>query len=213
METENKNSGIENEVIEASTEPEVKSSGDVENLLKTLEKERKARKEAESLAKQKSERERQLESELSKMKEIDPEKYWALVEDSKKREEENLLKKRQYEELRTRFQQEAQEAKQKEKEAYNRYNDLMVDTAVKEAFFSAGGRRPNVATDIEGDPTPLESVMSYIKPRLSVKDGRVVILDRSGNPELNKDGVPKSVGEKMMEFKKGTLGVFLLMIL
>jgi hypothetical protein len=62
--------------------------------------------------------------------------------------------------------------------------------------------------NIEGDPTPLEAVMNLIKPKTQVLDGRVVVVDRTGSPELNNEGKPKSLVEKMFELKKGTLGVF-----
>jgi hypothetical protein len=182
---------------------------EVDNLIKTLEKEREARKKAEALAKQKSDREKQLEGELTKLKEIDPEKYWALVEEKRVREEESLLKKQQFEELKTRYQQQTQDALQREQEAQTRFTELVVDTAIKEAFFQAGGKRQSFNIDtIEGDPTPLEAVMNLIKPKITVVDGRVAVIDRTGSPELNNEGKPKSLVEKMLELRKGTLGVF-----
>lgn len=45
-----------------------------------------------------------------------------------------------------------------------------------------------------------------MRSRIKYEEGKIVLVDRSGNVEVNSSGQPKSLSEKMLELKKGSLG-------
>ena len=57
----------------------------------------------------------------------------------------------------------------------------------------------------DGAETPYD-VSSYLNRRIQLdKNGQVIVKNQDGNTELNSDGSPKSVVQKMHEIKQGTL--------
>jgi len=49
-------------------------------------------------------------------------------------------------------------------------------------------------------------VSSYLNRRIQLdKNRQVIVKNQNGNTELNNDGLPKSVVQKMHEIKQGTL--------
>jgi hypothetical protein len=58
----------------------------------------------------------------------------------------------------------------------------------------------------DGAETPYDLVSSYLNRRIQLdKNGQVIVKNQNGNTELNSDGSPKSVVQKMHEIKQGTL--------
>ena len=58
----------------------------------------------------------------------------------------------------------------------------------------------------DGAEKPYDLLSSYLNRRIQLdKNGQVIVKNQDGNTELNSDGSPKSVVQKMHEIKQGTL--------
>lgn len=182
---------------------------DISQVLETLKAETERREKLEADLKKASKRETEFQQTLEKYKQIDPEKYNQMVAAEQARQEKELIEQRRFEELKTRYQAETESQAKAAQEWQERHNSLVVETAVRSAFFSAGGRQGTGEFSLESgleDIPPVDTMLSVLKPRINLQDGKVVITDRTGSVELNKDGRPKSLQEKMVELRRGSMG-------
>jgi hypothetical protein len=194
---ENQNKEVETQNQEVET-PQEKETNDSEKLLRALEAERQNAKQKEKELKEQLKKQSELEEKLRKLEQIDPDKYQKLIEKERQREEEALIKKRYSE----REQQAIKEAQQ----ARNTLADYTIKTSIEKAFYENNGKR---GSSIDNDIAPIDAVMQIIRPKVAIIDDRIVVVDSSGQPELNGEGKPKTIYEKMLELKSGkTLGSF-----
>jgi len=183
-------------------------SKDPNQLLGALRKERSEREQASQREKASAKRAAELEAQLDTYKAIDPARYEALLESDRKRQEEDLSKKNNWEELKRRKDVEIETATKKAKTFQDRYNDVLLSTAFEKAFYAQGGMRPIISGELQSETAaPVDIALSYLKPRLRVnEDGSIEVMDTSGNVELNTEGKSKHLQEKLLELKMGNSG-------
>lgn len=157
------------------------------------------------LAKEASKKAENLERELNQLKEkFDPEKYRIL-------EEQELARKQQFEQISQRQKAELDETRKQKQTLEEQLTNLKIETAVKNAFYKAGGRDELLnPTDIEDDISPSDTVLTLLKNRIKVSEqGELILIDKLGRIEVGKDGRPKSLIEEMQRLRKGSLaGLF-----
>lgn len=167
-------------------------------LEEVLRKERQAAKEASKKAEK-------LENELKQLKEkFDPEKYRIL-------EEQELARKQQFEQISQRQKAELDETRKQKQTLEEQLTNLKIETAVKNAFYKAGGRDELLnPSDIEDDISPSDTVLTLLKNRIKVSEqGELILVDKLGRVEVGKDGRPKTLIEEMQRLRKGSLaGLF-----
>ncbi len=202
--TPNLEAAVEAPVSDATDQGEA----DITKLLKALETERDSRKKLEVEIKAKTLKEREVQSTLEKYKQIDPERYEKLLKAEQEREENELLRKKNYEELKTRYQQETEASRKQASDWQGKYEATVIETAIKTSFFENGGKKSSYSFDDGGEEVPpVEAILNLMRPRIRLEEGgKVVILSRTGEVELNAEGRPKTLTEKMMEFRKGSMG-------
>ena len=101
-----------------------------------------------------------------------------------------------------RLQQETQAPKQQAQETQQKMQEILLDMAFKDAFTESGGRW-DAASD--GGQTSFDVVRAYLKNgRCELKDKQIIFKNLWGNIELDSDGQPKSVYQKMSELKQTT---------
>lgn len=181
---------------------------DLTKLIKALETERDNRKRLEKEAKEKTAKIAEYENSLDKYKQIDPERYEALIRAEREREEQELLRKRNFEEAKARYQQESEISKKTAEGWRQKYEQTILETAVKSAFYDQGGRKSGYDLESQGidDVAPVEAILNLLAPRIKLDEGRLVITSRTGEVEINSEGRPKSLSEKMLELRKGSMG-------
>jgi HD-GYP domain-containing protein (c-di-GMP phosphodiesterase class II) len=205
MELENQNKEVETPNTEVET-PQEKDTNDSEKLLRALESERQNAKQKEKELKEQLKKQSELEEKLRKLEQIDPDKYQKLIEKERAREEEALIKKNEFEELKKRYSEREQQAIKEAQNARNTLADYTIKTSIEKAFYENNGKR---GSSIDNDIAPIDAVMQIVRPKVAIVDDRIVVVDSSGQPELNGEGKPKTVYEKMLELKSGkTLGSF-----
>lgn len=104
---------------------------------------------------------------------------------------------------------EAETARKQATDFKNQLNSVITRTAIERAFFEAGGRKSSFDLSAQGmeDIAPVEAILSVFQNRIKLEeDGKIVFLNAVGNIELNSEGRPKSIGEKMLELRKGSMG-------
>lgn len=194
---------------ENGVQPLQKEETELTTLMDLLKKEQSERERLEKELKDKNAKEANYENMLQRYKQIDPDQYERLVKEKKEREEQDLVRKQSWEELKDRYKQET-EAKVKEADQWkNNYNDLLTRTAIERAFFEAGGRHSTFDLDSPGaeEIPPIEAINQILQPRTRIEEsGRVLVLDRYNQTEYNAEGKPKTLAEKMAEIKKGSMG-------
>lgn len=182
---------------------------DVENLMSALKKERDTRENLQKQLNEKAANEKKLETELGLRKAIDPDRYQRLVLAQTEREEQDLLRRQEFDKVKQQYQVETETARKQTAELRNQYNNLLTRTAIEKAFFEAGGRKSSFDLSAQGteDVTPVEGILSIFQNRIKLEeDGRIVFLSAIGNVEVNSEGRPKTIGEKMIELRKGSMG-------
>lgn len=181
---------------------------DLTKLLKALETERDNRKRLEKEAKEKSSKIAEYENSLDKYKQIDPERYEALIKAEREREEQELIRKQNYEQAKARYQQESEASRKTAENWKNKYEQTVLETAIKSTFYDQGGRKSGYDLESQGidDVAPVEAILNLLTPRIKLDEGRLVITGRTGEVELNAEGRPKSLSEKMLELRKGSMG-------
>jgi hypothetical protein len=194
-----------------STEPkrtDEVGGDDLTKLMKALEAERENRKRLEKETKEKAQKINEYESSLERFRAIDPERYEKLIRAEQEREEQELIRKQNYEEAKTRYLQESEASKKKAENWQRKYEQTVVETAIKTAFYDQGGRKSGYDLESQGidDVAPVDAIMTLLSPRIKLEEGRVVITSRTGEVETNSEGRPKTLGEKMLELRKGSMG-------
>jgi hypothetical protein len=198
-----------NDTIDPTTPPTTPPAGgsddrDPAALLKALQTERAAAKIAKD---ELADREKQLaerEAQLSRLKGIDPTKYQELLARQQQNEEEDLRKNKQWDTLKTNYEKQKSELTAKASNWESKYQSLLAQQAIKDAFVGAGGIVEVQAIDGE-QIAPLDLVAQYFGNRIQVEDDRVTLLDRFGKPETH-EGRNLSLTEKMIQLKRGSLG-------
>jgi hypothetical protein len=198
-----------NDTIDPTTPPTTPPAGgsddrDPAALLKALQTERAAAKIAKD---ELADREKQLaerEAQLSRLKGIDPTKYQELLTRQQQSEEEDLRKNKQWDTLKGNYEKKQGELSTQVQSWQSKYQSLLAQQAIKDAFVSAGGIVEVTAIDGE-QIAPLDLVAQYFGNRIQVEDDRVTLLDRFGKPETH-EGRNLSLTEKMIQLKRGSLG-------
>ena len=202
------------ETLFEETKPEVaveitpiaETSVEDSKLIITLRKERDARAKAESQVKEATTRESQLQAKLDKYKEVDPDRYAQLQELERQRQEQDLIRKQEYETLKTQAKTETEKYKQEAERTKGQLDNLIIKTAFESAFYTQGGQRPLTGA-LEGEiASPVGTALSYLKDRIRLKDGEIVVTDPAGQIEINKEGKPKTIAEKLEELKQTSWG-------
>lgn len=188
--------------------PQPESTPDIAKLLNALQRERETRARLEKEVSEKTKAEKDYELKLKRYQQVDPEQYELLLREKTEREEQDLIRKQSFEELKERYRVD-NENKVKEAESWRtRHDDLLKRTAIEKAFYETGGKRSTFDLDssIEEIP-PIEAVQQILLSRIRIEEGgRVVVLDRFGQAESNSEGKTKTLTEKMLELKKGSIG-------
>ena len=186
--------------------PDLPTNVSDEKLIETLRKERAERQKAEQRAKAAATKEAQLQAQLDKYKEINPERYKQLLDAEQERQEASLLQKQEYEQLKTRQKAEVDSAKKEAGLYRSKYEDQMIKSAFESAFYGQGGQRPTTGI-LEGEiASPVGTALSYLRGRITLRDGLIEVLDTAGQVELNKEGKAKSLAEKLEELKQSSWG-------
>jgi hypothetical protein len=113
------------------------------------------------------------------------------------------MESEEFEQERNRFKAEAEVAKAKAAEFEAKYKNLLLESKIAAAFVESGGRKPK--TD-DGGLSPLDAVMAVLKEKIEVDGDAITFKNQWGRTELNSEGRPKTLGEKMAELKKGPMG-------
>lgn len=175
-----------------------------------LEREKAARKALEKELKEKASKEVELQTTLERYKSVDPDQYEKLIKAQAERDEKDLLARKEFAVLREQYRAEAEAAKKDANSWKGRYDELQIKTAVESAFFNNGGRKSSIDLSAQGveaeDITPVEAVLSILKEKIQIQDGKIVLLNSVGSVELNSEGRPKTITEKILELKKGSMG-------
>jgi hypothetical protein len=196
------------ESSQETTNSSAETTEEPSKLLSALEKERATRKSLEKQLKERTEAEQALQAKFEQYKQVDPDLYERLKKEQGEREEKDLLKRKEFEQLRQKYQSETEVALKSAKTWEERHNDVVIQTTVKNAFYETGGKRNHFDLSVEGgeDIAPVEAILALLRPRLKLENDKVVILNNSGQIELNSEGRPKTLGEKMLELKKSSMG-------
>ena len=182
---------------------------EIQNLLSALEKERTGRTQAEKELKARTIKEQELQAQLRRVEAIDPDQYKKLQEAQARRDEDDLLRRKKFDEVKQQYLTEADAARKQTIDLKNQYNSLLTKTAIEKAFFEAGGRKSSFDLSAQGteDVTPAEAILSVLRHRIRLEEtGQIVFLNSVGNTEMNSEGRVKSISEKMVELKKGSMG-------
>jgi|GEM_PF-1154990 len=201
-EIETETTGTETTITQA--EPQ-----EIQNLLSALEKERTGRAQAEKELKARTIKEQELQAQLKRVEAIDPDQYKKLQEAQARRDEDDLLRRKKFDEVRQQYLNEADAARKQTTDLKNQYNSLLTKTAIEKAFFEAGGRKSSFDLSAQGteDVTPAEAILYVLQHRIRLEEtGQIVFLNSVGNTEMNSEGRVKSISEKMVELKKGSMG-------
>jgi hypothetical protein len=191
---------------EKATGGNTTTNQDPANLLSALNKERDRATAADKALEEARNRQVELQTQLERVQSIDPDKYQQMLENQRKIEEEALLQTQQWGALKARVEEEVSGYKQQIGTLETNYNSLLIKDQLGKAFRSAGGIED--ISPIEGAEqiNPLELLANYLGHRIKLDNGRVILMDSVGREEKNADGKPKSLGEKMFELKRGSLG-------
>lgn len=184
-------------------------SPDNDGLLSALRKEREEKAAVQKLLNEKSAKEKELLTQLERVKAIDPDQYHRLQKAQAEREEQDLLRRKEFDRAKEQYLTEAETARKQAAELKNEINNLRMTTAIEKAFFEAGGRKSSFDLSAQGmeDITPVEAILSVFRNRIKLEeDGKIVFLNAVGNIEINSEGRPKTISEKMIELKKGSMG-------
>ena len=205
MSTENQ---VEAPVTEPLASPPVELP-DVENLMSALKKERETRENLQKQLNGLTAKEKDLQIQLDRVKAIDPDNYQRLIEAQAEREEHDLLRRKEFDKVKQQYVTEADTARKQTAELKKQYDNLKTRTAIEKAFFEAGGRKSSFDLSAQGtvDISPVEGILSILQNRIKLEeDGKIVFLNDVGGAEINSEGRTKTIGEKMIELRKGSMG-------
>jgi hypothetical protein len=187
--------------------------GDLGRTLATLSKERGQREAAEKASRAAADalaaattREAELQKQLEQFKGVDPAKFQELVDKQSRADQEALKKSQQWDVLEKNLTTQVNAEKTAAAALREENANLFVSLQLGQAFRSAGGIEDVQPVDGAEVVQPIDLIKSYLGSRLKREGDQLVLLDTLGKPEKNADGKPKSLGEKMIELKKGSLG-------
>jgi hypothetical protein len=173
-------------------------------LLKALQQQRTAAETAKKELKERNQQLTELEKQVDRLKGIDPDKYQELLTRQQQLEEEDLRKGKQWDTLKGTYEKQKSELTAKVTEWQSKYERILAHQAVKDAFIATGGLTDT--QDLEGESVaPLDLLTQFFSNRVQVEGDRVTLLDKFGKPETI-DGRSKSLVEKMLELKRGSMG-------
>jgi hypothetical protein len=198
----------------AGASDEIESTGsndfttsDRDSLLDIVNKERTKAEDFNKKAKNAAKQLEEATLKLEKLKEVDIDKYNAMLDRQAKADEESLRRQGNWDTLKANYQAASDKDKSVITELSGTIEGMKVHATLEKAFRLAGG-----IEEVEFDGSsaeeiqPIDLVSSYLKSRLKVVNSQVVVIDRVGEIELNKDGTAKTVSQKMIELKTTTLG-------
>ncbi len=169
---------------------------DSDTLLAQLKAERQAEKSAQI---QLANLDRQIalaNSQLDRVRGIDPEKYQELLTRQRQIADEELRQNQDWDALKNDYKNQEGELNSQIQTWQSKYKGLLAKQAIKDAFVSAGG----ITKSQDGENSPLDFVTQYFVDRVQVEDDKITLLDRAGNPES------VSLTEKMAQIKHGSMG-------
>jgi hypothetical protein len=173
-------------------------------LLKALQQQRAATEAAQKELKERKAAQSDLEKQVERLKGIDPDKYQELLTRQQQLEEEDLRRGKQWDTLKGTYEKQKGELTAKVTEWQGKYERILASQAVKDAFTATGGLTD--VQDFEGESiAPLDLLTQFFGNRVTVDGDRVTLLDRYGKPETI-EGRNKSLTEKMLELKRGSMG-------
>lgn len=190
----------------AGMEEEVRS---LTKLQKALEKEREANKKTRNEYRRAEKKIADLEQKIKKTTEsFDPEKYQQVQKRLSEYEEAELFRKKEFQKLLEKKDAELVGVNKQLAEFKKKYEDLVVQSALENAFLKAGGRE-----DLAGEPDadllvrPSQIVVTQLRQMVKIDPdtGEVVAVDSLGNPLKNEDGRRKTPTDLMIELRKSTL--------
>lgn len=188
-------------------------AGDLERTLATLSKERGQREAAEKAAKSAADslsaaqaRETELQKQLEQFKGVDPGKVQELMDKQARAEQDELKKTQQWDLLEKNLSGQLNAEKNAAAVLRQENAELFVSMRLGQAFRMAGGIENTQAIEGTEVINPIDLIKNYLGSRLKREGDQLVLLDQFGKPEKNTDGKPKSLSEKMIELKKGSLG-------
>lgn len=183
------------------------SEVDRDSLLDVVNKERAKSEELDKKAKEAARQLKEATAKLDKLKEVDLDKYNAMLDRQNKADEERLQRQGNWDTLKANYQATSDKDQATISDLGSTIEGMKVQSTLERAFRLAGGIEElefdgNSSEEIQ----PIDLISSYLKARLKVVDGQVVVIDRVGEVETNKDGTTKTVSQKMIELKTTTLG-------
>lgn len=164
-------------------------------LIADLAAEQQARKALEIQLSERTEREQQLQAQVQQVQAIDPEKYQQLLKAQAQREEQDLLAQKDFERLKQRYQADTENAKKAADSWQQKHRQFLTETAIQEAFYQAGGKRPSSAEEA----APIALISAILAPKIQLIGNSVFLT------ELDVKGDPKSLSQKMTELRQGLL--------
>jgi hypothetical protein len=187
--------------------------GDLARTLATLSKERGQREAAEKASRAAADslaaasaREAELQKQLEQFKGVDPAKFQELLDKQTKADQDALKNAQQWDVLEKNLTIQVNTEKAAAAALREENANLFVSLQLGQAFRAAGGIEDVQPVDGAEAIQPIDLIKSYLGGRLKREGDQLTLLDAVGKPEKNADGKPKSLGEKMIELKKGSLG-------
>ncbi|PNW36258.1 UNVERIFIED_CONTAM: hypothetical protein BEN50_16780 [Euhalothece sp. KZN 001] len=189
---------------DVSNQPDESSNEPTDTGLKSaLEKERKSRKQYE---KELKEQQKNLEQLREKLAKFDEEEYESLKKEKAEREEQELLRKKEFDQAKKQYLQQAEENKKLADQYAAQLEYFQKSQAIKDAFVNSGGITEfNQDAEYEDIP-PVQVITQLLQDRVKLQDGQSIVLDTKGETELDSEGNPKSLSQKMIELKRGSMG-------
>jgi hypothetical protein len=167
---------------------------DSQTLIKALNAQKSAAEAAKKELKDRSMQLSRLERQVELIKGIDPDRYQEMLDRQQQIEEEDLLKNREWDTLKSNYDRKQKELASQAKNWQGKYQEMLVQKSIKDAFLAANGI-------IEVD----DLMLAQFRNRVRVEDGKTILLDRIGLPETL-DGRNKTLLEKMLELKCDGMG-------
>lgn len=166
-----------------------------ESLLAALKAERASvkatREQLETVNRQIAER----NNRFDRSREVDPAKYQELLAMEQRIADEELKQNQDWDVLKSNYEKQTGELNTQIQTYQNKYQGLITQQAIKDAFVATGG----IIKPDDGDVSALDLVTQYFNKRVQVIDDRITLLDRSGNRES------VSLVDKMLELKRGSM--------
>ena len=187
--------------VNPNPEPSTKQFSDEEisKILNTAKATRKERDDAAARAKELEDNNKTLQSQLEKIKAIDPNRYKQLEDLAASYEERKLEEQKQFSELKDRWSQEKSTLQQQNQKLAEDIKQQQLTNTLEKAFYSVGGK---VGNDDDG-----YSYFDLVRDRAAKfiqfgEDGKMRIVDpRDGTRMLSPKGDPLTVEDLMTKLR------------